>query len=235
MLVKIQKILFISALLIMPFISLAQWDDCTHGKTDSSCEYPGECGRYTDTNQDNICDHSQSQPVTTKAKTSQNIENKKVATENTKDNNSFAAEDELDNMNRSNSNIGSDNEFKNGGTIENNLNQVKDTLQKKHKKQYPFLNIVIILSIFYAVTYLLAKRKTIKTLTHKKIWNILLTISFLVLTVTSVLLILQINSGKIFSLEFNILYWHVITGIIMMVITLFHMGWHWRYYKNLVK
>jgi len=67
------------------------------------------------------------------------------------------------------------------------------------------------------------------------IWNILLTISFLAMAILSVLLIIQINSGNTIHLGINILYWHVITGIIMTVITLFHMGWHWRYYKNLFK
>jgi magnesium-transporting ATPase (P-type) len=167
MTLKIQKILFIGVLLIIPFISLAQGDDYSYKKTNDS----------------------QAQIV---AKIDKKL-------------------------------------------ISNNENKSKNKLQKQHKKQYPFLNIVVVLSILYTVTYLLAKRKAIRMITHKKIWNILLTISFLVLAITSVLLILQINSGKVFSLGFDILYWHVIAGIIMMVITLFHMGWHWRYYKNLFK
>ncbi len=208
---KIRKVFFISTLLIIPFIALAQWDDCPHGKTDGDCEYPGECGLYTDTNKDSICDHSQDQPV--------------VDTTN-KDGNSI--DDTASKKARLSTNSNKN--------IENNdESTVKSISQVEHKKQYPFLDIVVVLSIFYAVTYLLAKRRTIKMTSHKKIWNVLLTVSFLALAVTSVLLIVQINSGKIFSLGFDIMYWHVITGIIMMVITLFHMGWHWRYYKNLFK
>jgi len=211
-----KKIFFINLsmfmFLLLPFISLAQWDDCLHGKTNDSCEYPGECGQYTDTNQDSICDHSQDQPVT-------NVTNENINNINTTTHKDTKLSTD------GNKNIEDNDEYK-----------VKDSVVlKENKKQYPFLNIVVVLSILYAVTYLLAKRRTIKMITHKKIWNILLTFSFLVLAITSVLLIVQINSGKIFSLGFNILYWHVITGIIMMVITLFHMGWHWRYYKNLVK
>jgi len=97
------------------------------------------------------------------------------------------------------------------------------------------LNIAVVISLFYGLTYFLAKRKIIKSVTHKKIWNILLTISFLAMAILSVLLIIQINSGNTIHLGINILYWHVITGIIMTVITLFHMGWHWRYYKNLFR
>ena len=31
--------------------------DCPFGKVD--CEYPGNCGRYIDTNANDICDHSE--------------------------------------------------------------------------------------------------------------------------------------------------------------------------------
>jgi len=52
-------------LLIILFIflipSVLAWDDCPFGFVDE--EYPGYCGRYIDTNNDGICDHSQSEPV----------------------------------------------------------------------------------------------------------------------------------------------------------------------------
>jgi len=35
----------------------ALWDDCPNEQVD--CEYPGDCGKYIDTNKDSICDHSQ--------------------------------------------------------------------------------------------------------------------------------------------------------------------------------
>jgi hypothetical protein len=101
--------------------------------------------------------------------------------------------------------------------------------------KYPFLQITISTTVLYLITYILAKSKVIRMITHKKIWNILLTISFLAMATLSVVLIIQINSGRSFLIGFDALYWHVITGIVMMIITLFHMGWHWRYYKNLFK
>jgi len=36
------------------------WDNCPFGEVNES--YPGTCGRYTDTDNDNICDLSQSPP-----------------------------------------------------------------------------------------------------------------------------------------------------------------------------
>ncbi|MCX5973650.1 MAG: hypothetical protein NTU59_03040, partial [Coprothermobacterota bacterium] len=37
------------------------WDDCPLGLVDDP--YPGACPRYVDTNDDGICDHSQSDPA----------------------------------------------------------------------------------------------------------------------------------------------------------------------------
>ena len=52
------------------------WDDCPKGITDSACEYPGICRLYVDTNNNNICDHSEPAPETTvETASSSEIEN----------------------------------------------------------------------------------------------------------------------------------------------------------------
>ena len=181
------KILIVSMFLLMPIVSFASWDDCSHGKTDGSCEYPGECGRYTDTNNDAICDHSQEAPVAVNNIKQSNQLNAIAAVDNTK------------------------------------------------SKNYPLFVIAAIITILYGITYILAQNKAITIFTHKKIWNGLMTIAFFATSILGVLLILQINSGKHFGLPFDILYWHVVTGVIMMVIASFHIGWHWKYYKNFFK
>jgi hypothetical protein len=38
------------------------WDDCPFGETNSSCVYPGDCGKYIDTNNNRICDRSEPLP-----------------------------------------------------------------------------------------------------------------------------------------------------------------------------
>ncbi len=220
-----KKIIIIVAFLFLPFVSFAQWNDCPHGKTDGSCEYPGECGRYMDTNGDKICDHSQNEPVinsTIKNQNEKTIVENNISVGGIKNDSKIVAK-------------ASDDLNDNKNNIDNQETILSSKKIKQRQNKYPLWNIVLGLSVFYALTYFLAKKNVITMINHKKIWNILLTISFLALAVTSVLLIIQFNSGKAFSLGFNILYWHVITGIIMMVITLFHMGWHWRYYKSIFK
>ncbi len=52
----------IFSLILICFISLSfaySWDDCPFGVTNSSCTYPGDCGRYIDTNNNRICDKSE--------------------------------------------------------------------------------------------------------------------------------------------------------------------------------
>ena len=58
--VKCMKKYFLAfALILMLNLSFA-WDDCPYGRV--NCTYPGECGRYVDTNNNNICDHSEPAP-----------------------------------------------------------------------------------------------------------------------------------------------------------------------------
>jgi hypothetical protein len=52
------------ALILMLNLSFA-WDDCPFGRV--NCTYPGECGRYIDTNNNGICDHSEPAPTTTES------------------------------------------------------------------------------------------------------------------------------------------------------------------------
>ena len=188
-----KKIIIIGIFLLFPLISFAQWDDCPFGETDDSCVAPGKCGRYTDSNSDQVCDHSQDAPVQT------------IST--IKDVNILSVQS-----------VGIDNES-----------------QAQSRNQYPLFIIIITTSLLYSVTYILAQNKTITMMMHKKIWNSVLTVVFLATSIFGIMLIMRINSGNTASPPFNVMYWHVVTGIVMMTVSVFHIGWHWRYYKNLFK
>ena len=55
-----RMVLFVG-LTVTALLPVAQaWDDCPFGYEDE--EYPGSCWRYTDTNDDDICDRSQENP-----------------------------------------------------------------------------------------------------------------------------------------------------------------------------
>lgn len=54
--------LFLISLFSLNFVY--SWDDCPFGETNSSCVYPGDCGKYVDTNNNRICDRSEPTPGT---------------------------------------------------------------------------------------------------------------------------------------------------------------------------
>lgn len=100
---------------------------------------------------------------------------------------------------------------------------------------YHFLPIALFLIFLYIISSILVKKKIISVVNHRKIWNILLFITFFISGILGILLILSINMGKIISLPFNMLFWHAEIGIAMVVISFFHIFWHMPYLKNLFK
>ena len=56
----IKKAFIIFALLIFSSLAVSAWEDCPYGKVNDA--YPGDCGRYVDTDDDEICDYSQPSP-----------------------------------------------------------------------------------------------------------------------------------------------------------------------------
>jgi len=114
------------------------------------------------------------------------------------------------------------------------MNSSEEASNQK-KRFYPFIPVVLIFSILYALTHLLSKKKIITPITHKKIWNILLLITFLISGILGIFLVLKVNLGIVVPLPFNSLYWHVEAGITMALISIFHIIWHWRYFRNITK
>jgi hypothetical protein len=56
----VKKLLVAFLIILLAPIVVYAWDDCPYGLVDDP--FPGQCPRYVDTNQDGICDHSQSAP-----------------------------------------------------------------------------------------------------------------------------------------------------------------------------
>jgi len=103
------------------------------------------------------------------------------------------------------------------------------------KRVYHLVPIAVVLIILYFITYLLSKNNIITKVAHRRIWNILLFITFLVSGILGIFLVIRINFAIPINLPFNILFWHVEAGIAMTVISFFHTFWHWNYYKCIFK
>ena len=110
-----------------------------------------------------------------------------------------------------------------------------EKINSQPEKVYNLFPISLFLIILYAVSHIFSKKKIISVGRHRKIWNILLLITFLISGVLGVLLVIEINFTLTFPVGFNILFWHVEAGIAMFVITLFHISWHKAYFRNMFK
>lgn len=185
---KIIFTLFILALI--PLAALA-WDDCPYNEVD--CPSPGDCDRYVDIDNDEICDRSQLTP-----------------------------EDRNDII------LAQTSEKETVNLIGNEDKQLES------ERIYRLVPISLILIFLYVTTHILSKKKIINIINHRKIWNILLLLTFVTSGISGILLVIRINFGISVPLQFNLLFWHVETGIAMFAISMFHILWHWAYFKNML-
>ena len=100
---------------------------------------------------------------------------------------------------------------------------------------YGFLPIVLISLLIYIISYSLTKTKYFKFVKHRRIWNILLLIAFLV-TGTLGMFMSFIQSFDIdFEIPYTLLKIHVGFGMVWFIIAFFHFIWHLSYFKKAIK
>ncbi len=162
------------------------WDNCPFGEINDT--YPGNCGRYIDTDNDGICDLSQPAPE-------DRVEQK-------------------EGIEGGNSSI----KMESGG----------------RGIDYFFIPIALLLVVLYLISLILSKKKKIKAVQHRKIWNILLLVTFLVSGILGILLVLKVSFGIEIPSYSDALFFHVEFGIAMTFISIFHILWHWKYFRKIL-
>ena len=112
----------------------------------------------------------------------------------------------------------------------------KETLKKFNltEKKYRLMTFSLISLFGFILTSILSRKKIISKINHRKIWNIILTGSFLVSGLLGILLVIVAN-GATLNLSFNALKWHVESGIILAWSSIFHALWHIPYFKTIFK
>ncbi len=95
--------------------------------------------------------------------------------------------------------------------------------------------IALALFVIYAVSFALYKTKVIKVTTHRKIWNVLLLVTFLATAVFGLILAIRRDYLLLFNSPISLLFWHVEAGVVMTVVSLFHLSWHLGYYRDLLR
>ncbi len=166
--------------------TVVAWDNCPFGEINDT--YPGNCGRYVDTDGDGICDLSQPAP--------ENRVEQKEGIE--------------------------------GGNASIQIES------KGRGIDYFFIPIVLLLVVFYLTSLILSKKKKITAVKHRKIWNLLLLITFLVSGILGILLVLKVSFGIEIPSYSDALFFHVEFGIAMTFISIFHILWHWKYFRKML-
>lgn len=115
------------------------------------------------------------------------------------------------------------------------LNNPPAPTSQNFSQPYDFISIFGVCLAFYLFTYFLSRKSKIRKVNHKKIWNVLLLITFLVTGLLGLFMVVQLNYR--FEIEWfrSLLYWHVEFGIAMAAISIFHVLWHLKYYVNLFR
>ncbi|MCD4668965.1 MAG: hypothetical protein K8S14_00820 [Actinomycetia bacterium] len=217
-----KKIILILILLVLIPAATLAFEDCPYDKAD--CAFPGECSRYIDADNDGICDKSQPAP-----------EDRSNDTTTAKDDTVTAAEDSTittEDMTIATGAAAIAVAESNSG---DQIPEAEVETDNQSKITYHLLLIFLVLIALYTISYILSRKKIIRVATHRKIWNIILLVSFLISGLLGVLLVIRINYGVEMPMPFNVLYWHVEIGIAMFIISLFHTFWHGAYFKRLFK
>lgn len=102
----------------------------------------------------------------------------------------------------------------------------------------PVYDLILISSLtlgLYLLTFILYKRKIIKRIHHRKFWNLMLLLTFIVGCLFGLFLVVQINYHVAMNSFTTLRFWHVDIGISMALIAVIHILWHITYFKNMVK
>jgi hypothetical protein len=235
------------------------WDDCPRGLVNDP--YPGACRRYLDTNGDNICDLSQSKPAETTTTTALAVTTTTAgdpptgscplgpcagcgaclsisATATVADNSSDASPAIL-----AAAGAGAAVSTDSTTTTTSITLAVKATAATASQRtptggfvtHYLVSPIALGFFLIYGASFYLYKTKRIRTATHRKVWNVLLLGTFLVTGVFGTVLAIQLDYPLPFTMPVDLLFWHVEAGIAMTFISLFHMGWHFKYYRAVIR
>ncbi|MGV8152423.1 MAG: hypothetical protein ACP5OG_05045 [Candidatus Nanoarchaeia archaeon] len=101
-------------------------------------------------------------------------------------------------------------------------------------RDYNFLFILTLTFGLYFLSLFASYKNIISKVNHRKIWNIILLISFLGTGISGIILAIEIEYGVDINLPINTLFLHVETGIVMSFVSVFHIIWHIPYFKSII-
>ena len=196
------------------------WDDCPFGLVND--RYPGKCGLYEDSNHDSICDHSQHRllqgaiamdsvtlhavahaPAQRKKQQAREITPRQPAAPIAPTVISMAPAQAI------------------AAPV---LPSAQRNVPSPLRQRYPLWQIFLITAILAVTTELLAAYNRKLTLSLQAAWNWALLLSFLL---TVAFCVPFVYPALFMSINFNLAYWHSLTGLVMIAIGLYHFVRRW--------
>lgn len=231
-----KPIFFLSTFFLLFFIGYDAQAQCPKGKV--LCE--GECGRFVDEDGDGFCDAPKAKQETQKdnkeENKTENVDMSLSVSQNDTANGGIvmvgdemaveAKVEEIVNPEALNSHS--------KATTHEKEEEVEEA-KKEEEKPYRLLGITIITLVSYFFTMMLVKTGKMKKFVHRRIWNTILLITFLMSCLLGLLLVIQLNYHILSSLYLANLKLHVEFGIAMTIISIIHILWHLPYFKKLLK
>ncbi|RLD82864.1 MAG: hypothetical protein DRJ10_04585, partial [Bacteroidetes bacterium] len=103
------------------------------------------------------------------------------------------------------------------------------------QEKYDLIAITTNSLLLYGLSYILVKLGILNKTYHRRFWNTLLLISFIVAGGLGIFMVFQINYDWDISFIDDITFFHVDFGIALFIIALFHIIWHLNYFSKLFK
>ncbi|MDD4938499.1 MAG: hypothetical protein PHX34_05865 [Candidatus Shapirobacteria bacterium] len=100
---------------------------------------------------------------------------------------------------------------------------------------YNFILIFVITFILYFLSLFLVKKNKFNQINHRRFWNIILLVTFLVSGLLGLILAFSIDQKISLNWYQPFLWLHVEFGIIMALVSIFHIFWHLSYFKSMLK
>lgn len=100
---------------------------------------------------------------------------------------------------------------------------------------YNFVLIFIVTFISYFLSLFLVKIKKINLVQHRRFWNIILSITFLASGILGLFLAFSIDQKLSLRWYLPVIWYHVEFGIVMALVSIFHILWHLPYFSSIFK
>ncbi|MFA4983465.1 MAG: hypothetical protein WC588_04600 [Candidatus Micrarchaeia archaeon] len=95
---------------------------------------------------------------------------------------------------------------------------------------YDVLGVAALTIVLYAASYFLAWRKMATVALHRKIWNAVLAMTFVIVLISAAFTIARAN-GIVASAPEGNSWLHNFAGTVFIIVALFHAAWHIPYFK----